>query len=221
MGTGFICEIEVKSIRRFGLVTNNHVIKNLEPIQLKKVKLLFKKLVNSQDENEIFYLNDENIGELRVSYSDIDAAFIEFSEKFRKQLQNSQRQFLEIDTMLKESDGILMIQYPALSTGQKLSYAMGQIIDSDLVWDIPPCFELHSAPAMPGSSGSPLLLMSQKVYAIHTGASRNNNHNMCVRIEFLIGKLNGKTIGEIMSAGCLKLNSSFINCYYKVKICVI
>src|SRR5262249_9486791 len=119
-------------------------------------------------------------------------------------LRKSQRKFLETDTNLNEDDSIFVIQYPALPSGQKLSYARGQIENSELVWDLPPACELHTALTQSGSSGSPILLANQKVFGIHMGASNYSQHNTLVRIQFLLEKLNGKNSDEIVSTGILK-----------------
>ncbi|EPS57196.1 hypothetical protein M569_17625, partial [Genlisea aurea] len=60
-----------KNKRRYGLVTNHHIIESIDSDYLQYVKVIFKELVSCLD--EVFYLNNENIGELRESYSDIDA----------------------------------------------------------------------------------------------------------------------------------------------------
>ncbi|EPS57986.1 hypothetical protein M569_16831, partial [Genlisea aurea] len=168
---------------------------------LKITRAMDSSQITTLSKDEVFYLNAENIGELRESYSDIDAAFIELSEQFQNQLRKSQREFLETDTNLNEDDSILVIKYSERPVEQKLLYSEGQILDeySQLVWDLPPGRELHNVPTHPGDSGSPVLI-NGKVFGIHTSSLKYNEEikdKTLVRIQFLIEKLNGKTVEEI------------------------
>lgn len=206
--TGFLCQIQVKDRLRYGIVTNNHVIKNTDPNHLQHVKIIFKELRSGGD--RAFYLNNENIGELHETYSEIDACFIELSVSFQNKLREWKREFLNTDVNLEEGDGILVIQYPGSENGEKPSYSYGQITDTDPLWDLPPVFELHTAPTEPGSSGSPILLMSRKVFGIHRGSQEDRNQ--LTKIHYLIERLNGKSVEEIDSTGTLKNILHYISC---------
>ena len=184
IGTGFFCRIRYPDDNRRlpVLITNNHVLneKDLEINNTIKITL---------DDDKI----EKNIliNKFRLTFTnpDLDVTIIEIKP------EDQINSFLEVDENVFDNDyieiyktdtPIYLLQYPE---GAFASHAIGRI-DKILKVRI-----FHTCSTEPGSSGSPILLLSTfKVIGVHKGTKKgkDENSNLGTWIKFPIEEFNKK-----------------------------
>lgn len=97
------------------------------------------------------------------------------------------REFLECVPNQVEDGPLLLIQYKynPKTRKQKLSTSWG-VLDAGVV-----VFSPNSISTQPESSGSPVILMNQKVVAIHRFARTHDEKNLVITFQAVVNKLNG------------------------------
>jgi len=169
-GTGFFCEISNKKL----LITNNHIIN--EEIIKDKNKIKIK-------------LNDNKIKkdlEIKDYYTSIeyDTTIIEINDN------DENINYLEIDDDIFDENinidnkSIYIIQYPKCGNEQKaaVSYGILNIIQDK--YNI-----LHYCSTEHGSSGSPILRLSnKKIIGIHRGGINNHDYNRGTLLKYPINE---------------------------------
>lgn len=186
VGTGFLLQISVDEVNRFVLVTCHHVIRNIEAKFLENVKITFEEPQPEQS----YCLIPQRLSTLLKTDADIDFTVIELSDSFREVLLQQGRQFYEHDTEYREG-GLLIIQYPYIKELNKqvfsISWGLVDMTDGNL--DLK--FSEHTACTEGVSSGSPAILNNKRIYGIHRGEMKGVERNQLVRIEYIVGYLNG------------------------------
>ena len=196
-GTGFFCHISNNKKRYPVMITCNHV---LDEELLNENKEL---IISLNNEKEIINIKiDEN----RLIYTDkdkFDITIIEIKEndKIFNYLELDEKIFEENPNIYNEN--IYITQYPELNYGRQIaavSYGiLKEIEENDNI--------MHYCSTRPGSSGSPILNISNnKVLGIHKESPNNYNFN--------VGTYLKKPINEYLNC----LNKSNILRKSKIKI---
>ena len=163
-GTGFFCKIPFMNSSMKVLMTNCHVLDNIIYIQNKELSLFIN------DDKEVKNIKIE-LDRKTYFNKKYDIAIIELKES------DNIYNFLELDDNLFKNEAkiyykdisVYILQYPL---GKKSSVSYGKLIDIDN-------YEIkHICNTMPGSSGSPILnLSNNKVIGIHKQGSQIFNFN--------------------------------------------
>ncbi len=193
-GTGFFCKLNLKNKTIIALLTNNHVL-NEDTIKIgSKIEIEhnYQEKVIEITKNRFTCTNEE-----------YDYTCIEIFE-------NDINNYFEIDDNINtdnpnkryKDQGIMMVQYPNL---QKASFDKGKVNAIDENYQI-----FHSIPTKGGSSGSPIILISDtlKIIGIHCGSLKkdknlNRGNYMKVILEdiqqhFINNKLNLEEIKNLL-----------------------
>ena len=165
-GTGFFCLIPYQNKKLEVMITNNHIIdkKILEDNKSIEITLNDNKTKSIKLENKKIYTSekyDTTIIEINSKNEKIDK-FLELDEEIFNENNNN---------FLKES--IYILQYPELEYDQKACVSYGVLID---IKD--ENIMTHFCCTYPGSSGSPILKISNnKIIGIHKGSRNKNDGN--------------------------------------------
>ena len=184
IGTGFFCRIRYpdENQRLPVLITNNHVLneKELEINHTIKITLEDDKIEKNIliDKSRLTYTNpDLDVTIIQIKPEDEIDSFLDIDENvFNK----------DYAKIYKKDTPIYLLQYPE---GVFASHAVGRI-DKILKARI-----FHSCSTDPGSSGSPILLLSNfKVIAVHKGSKKEKteNINLGTWIKYPIEEFNKK-----------------------------
>ena len=183
-GTGFFCKIRYPDEFRLlpTLITNNHVLneKELEINHTIKITLEDDTIEKNIliDKSRLTYTNpDLDVTIIQIKPEDEIDSFLDIDENvFNK----------DYAKIYKKDTPIYLLQYPE---GVFASHAVGRI-DKILKARI-----FHSCSTEPGSSGSPILLLSNfKVIAVHKGSKKEKteNINLGTWIKYPIEEFNKK-----------------------------
>ena len=195
-GTGFFCKINYPD--EFNLlpvlITNNHV---LDENYLKINKTI--KITLNDDKIEKNILIDET----RLTYTnpDLDVTIIEIKP------EDQIKKFLYVDEDIFNDDyckkyekdtPIYILQYPK---GIRASHAVGKINK------LKKFYIFHSSSTDDGSSGSPILLLSNfKIIGIHKGREKSGNNNIGKFIRFAIEEFNKKFPKSVNDEKSININ---------------
>ena len=207
IGTGFFCRIRFPDENRRlpVLITKNHILgeKELEIGNIIKITLYDDKIEKNImiDKSRLIFTNP-----------DLDVTFIQIKP------EDKINKFLEIDenifnddyrTVIMKGTPIYLLQYPQ---GIIASHAIGKIEKAQKIRIF------HSCSTEPGSSGSPILLLSNfKVIAVHRASKKQNGEsfNLGTCIKFPIEEFNqdikNDNIVNINNYFDCNSNNSFIN----------
>ena len=163
-GTGFFCKLNLKNISIIALLTNNHILNE------DKIKLGSKIEIEHNNENKDIEITKNRFTRTNAKY---DFTCIEIFEN------ENYNNYFEIDDNIgtDNPDGkyknqeIMMVQYPNLG---KASFDKGKVNSIKNNYQI-----FHSISTEGGSSGSPIILMSDslKIIGIHCGKSKDKTLN--------------------------------------------
>ena len=178
-GTGFLCKIPYPNqFKLFPcLITNNHALNEKDLEINKTIQISF-----DDDKIEKFLLIDES--RKIFTNEELDVSIIEIKPEL-----NGINNFLDVDGNIYENNdnlnyknkSIYILQYP---NGQKSSFKV------DLIKEIDGKDIMHFCSTDKGSSGSPILLMSNfKVIGIHKGITKFS-YNLGTFIKFVIEEFN-------------------------------
>ena len=167
-GSGFFCKLNLKNETIIGLLTNNHVLNE------DKIKLGSKIEIEQNNENKVIEITKNRFICTNAKY---DYTCIEIFEN------DNFNNYFEIDDNI-DSDNpneqykdkeILMVQFPNLEA----SFANGKVNSIKNNYQI-----LHSISTEGGSSGSPIILISDnlKIIGIHCGKSETLNRGTYMKV---------------------------------------
>ena len=164
-GTGFFCKIPFGKETMKVLMTNEHVLKEKNLKENKKLNLLLN------DEKEVLIINLEIE---RKSYfnKDYDVTLIELKEedKIKDYLELDDNLFQDNAEIIYVDKSIYILHYPN-GNEAKISYGILHNIEKYNI--------LHKCTTYEGSSGSPILnLQNNKVIGIHKECLIPFNYNM-------------------------------------------
>ena len=185
-GTGFFCKIPFINNKELKvLITNNHVIKNLE---IEKITISInndKEIKEIELSNRIKYTNKEyDITIIEIKEEDEINDYLELDENIMKKGSNK----------LYINNTIYIIQYPR---GKRLGVSYG--ILNGIYEDKEYNFN-HLCSTEEGSSGSPIInIINNKVIGIHKEAEKNYNKGLFINyaIEDFINKYKNDIIKEL------------------------
>jgi V8-like Glu-specific endopeptidase len=168
-GTGFFCKLNLKNKSIIALLTNNHVLNE------EKIKLGSKIEIEHNKEKKVIEITKKRFTCTNEEY---DYTCIEI---FKDDNFNN---YFEIDGNINtdnpnkryKDQGIMMVQYPNL---EEASFDKGKINSIENNYQI-----FHSISTKGGSSGSPIILISDnlKIIGIHCGKSETLNRGTYMKV---------------------------------------
>ena len=160
-GTGFFCNIPYKYGYFKALITNYHIINNVYINHNQIIKISInddKEELDIEIKNRKIYLSDKyditiieikNTDKIKVNYLELDDNIFKANSEF-----------------YYENSSIYALQYPNMNKAS-VSYGILRKIESNII--------THTCCTQPGSSGSPILnLTNNKVIGIHGEATKFN-----------------------------------------------
>ena len=180
-GTGFFFEQNISSIKyynKYFLMTNNHVLND--------------DFIDDKDELVIYHKNKEKIIPLknRIKYTNkkLDFTIIEILKE--DSIFSEIEYFFTIDNYIMNNNSesnylkkdICIFQYP---DGGELSFDKGEIKSID-------DYKIkHLVSTNPGSSGSPILLLTNfKIIGIHKAGNKNKDDNLGIFMKNILNDIN-------------------------------
>ena len=168
-GTGFFCKLNLKNKSIIALLTNNHVLNE------EKIKLGSKIEIEHNKEKKVIEITKNRFTRTNAKY---DFTCIEIFEN------ENYDNYFEIDDNINtdnpnkryKDQGIMMVQYPNL---EEASFDKGKINSIENNYQI-----FHSISTKGGSSGSPIILISDnlKIIGIHCGKSETLNRGSYMKV---------------------------------------
>ena len=162
-GTGFFCKLNLKNKSIIALLTNNHVLNE------DKIKLGSKIEIEHNNEKKVIEITKNRFTRTNAKY---DFTCIEIFEN------ENYNNYFEIDGNIDtdnpdeqyKDQEIMMVQYPKL---EKVSFGNGKVNSIKNNYQI-----FHTISTEGGSSGSPIILMSNslKIIGIHCGSSKKDKN---------------------------------------------
>jgi V8-like Glu-specific endopeptidase len=173
-GTGFFCKLNLKNKSIIALLTNNHVLNE------EKIKLGSKIEIEHNKEKKVIEITKKRFTCTNEEY---DYTCIEI---FKDDNFNN---YFEIDGNINtdnpnkryKDQGIMMVQYPNL---EEASFDKGKINSIENNYQI-----FHSISTKGGSSGSPIILISDtlKIIGIHCGKfKKDKNQNIGIYMKVIL-----------------------------------
>ena len=204
-GTGFFCEIDIKFPIKYALITNNHVLNELnieigntihfECLELQKSNKnssYIKKEIKITDKRKVFTNKELDYTCIELFKSDGILDYFKIDPKLFKCDKNN----------LINND-IFILQFP---NGNDLSFSYGKILS------IKDNKMNHSASTDGGSSGSPIIRRSEEnnIIGLHYGGIKNKD-NLATCFDSILDNIKKQHYNEINCIYIIDKNETEIN----------
>ena len=168
-GTGFFCKLNLKNKSIIALLTNNHVLNE------EKIKLGSKIEIEHNKEKKVIEITKNRFTCTNEEY-DYTCIVILKNDNFNNYFEIDDNINTDNPNKRYKDQGIMMVQYPNL---EEASFDKGKVNSIENNYQI-----FHSISTKGGSSGSPIILISDnlKIIGIHCGKSETLNRGSYMKV---------------------------------------
>ncbi len=168
-GTGFFCKLNLKNKSIIALLTNNHILNE------DKIKLGSKIEIEHNKEKKVIEITKKRFTCTNEDY-DYTCIVIFKNDNFNNYFEIDNNIDTDNPNKRYKNQEIMMVQYPNL---EEASFDKGKVNSIENNYQI-----FHSISTKGGSSGSPIILISDnlKIIGIHCGKSETLNRGTYMKV---------------------------------------